>query len=128
MSNKITSFFSKAIKEKNSIDIERTNTEKTEKRKCISTSSTDSDFSPTVRQEKKRTVHDLSFEVTEIDFVDMDVREILKTIENKLSLMATTEDIKNLGKQFSKKIDIIEGRLFEVFQRTDAFQREISNN
>lgn len=57
----------------------------------------------------------------------MDVREILKTIENKLSMMATTEDVKNLGRQFSEKFDMLEGRLFEALQRTDALQKEITN-
>lgn len=124
MTSKITSFFAKAVKEKNYIDTERVNTDKKEKRKCLSASSTDSDFSPTARQEKKRTVYDLFFEA---DSEDMDIRDILQTIENKLSQMATTDDIKKLGLQFSEKIDQLEGRLFEMFQKTDAMQKEITS-
>ena len=103
--SKITNFFN--VKSKSDVtEKESDATTKAEKRKHSSTSSVESLTSPIRQVCKKSTV-----ETSEIND-QMEVREILESIDARLRDMATKTDIDALAKQFQEKIETLEGKFF----------------
>ena len=118
--SKITNFFSNKSKP-TSEDIEEREkrVEKVDKRKHSSTSSVESssNLASPVHQVGKRPFIE--------DNRQMEVREVLESIDARLRTMATKSDIETLASQFHEKIEKIEGNLLEVECKVDALKTEV---
>lgn len=99
-----------------------------EKRKLSSTSSSEGESSPGLKQVRKKIITSENLDVyntsTEEEMDSTELQETLKTIQKRLQLVATAEDVMNLGKRLEETIVKLESRFFDLEQKMDVLQQE----